>query len=102
MVQVLHTFEQEPRSRQSIKLSGGGGHRLRVEDYRIRYEIDDATKRVIVYRIKHRRLKFLATVREFGGLTSGRARMVYKTGPSSQPARFSTKGEALRYKRPCC
>ncbi len=55
IAQALHTLEQEPRSPQSIKLSGGGGYRLRVGDYRILYEIDDVTKRVIVYRVKHRR-----------------------------------------------
>ncbi|MEK7762419.1 MAG: type II toxin-antitoxin system RelE/ParE family toxin [Nitrospirota bacterium] len=55
IAQALHTLELEPRSSQSIKLSGGGGHRLRVGDYRLLYEIDDATKRVIVYRVKHRR-----------------------------------------------
>lgn len=44
-----------PRSNQSIKLSGTGGYRLRVGDDRILYEIDDATRAVTVYRIKHRR-----------------------------------------------
>ena len=52
---ALHTLEQKPRSHQSIKLSGGEGHRLRVGDYRILYEIDDSTRKDIVYRIKHRR-----------------------------------------------
>ena len=55
IAQALHTLEQEPRSSQSVKLSGGGGHRLRVGTYRILYEIDETTKRVIVYRVKHRR-----------------------------------------------
>jgi mRNA interferase RelE/StbE len=36
-------------------LSGGEGHRLRVGDYRILYAIDDSAKKVIVYRVKHRR-----------------------------------------------
>lgn len=48
IAQALHMLEQEPRSPQTVKLSGGEGHRLRVGEYRILYEIDDATKRVIV------------------------------------------------------
>lgn len=53
IARAIHTLEQEPRSPQSVKLSGGGGHRLRVGTYRILYEIDDAMKRVIFYRVKH-------------------------------------------------
>ena len=55
IAQAFHTLEQNPRSHQSIKLSGGEGYRLRVGDYRILYDIDDPAKRVSVYRIKHRR-----------------------------------------------
>jgi len=55
ITQALQTLEQNPRSHQSIKLSGGEGYRLRVGDYRILYDIDDLAKKVIVYRIKHRR-----------------------------------------------
>lgn len=52
---AIQSLETEPRPRQSIKLSGGEGHRLRVGAYRVLYEINDAEKKVIVYRIKHRR-----------------------------------------------
>jgi len=55
ITQALQILEQNPRSHQSIKLSGGEGYRLRAGDYRILYEIDDPAKKVIVYRIKHRR-----------------------------------------------
>ena len=55
ITQALHTLEQKPRSPQTIKLSGGDGYRLRVGDYRILYDIDDSARRVIAYRIKHRR-----------------------------------------------
>ena len=55
ITQALHSLEQKPRSHQSIKLSGGEGHRLRVGDYRILYAIEDSAKKVIVYRVKHRR-----------------------------------------------
>ncbi len=53
--QAFRTLEANPRSHQSIKLSGGEGYRFRVGDYRILYEIDDQGKTVVVYRIKHRR-----------------------------------------------
>ena len=55
ITQALQILEQNPRSHQSIKLSGSEGYRLRVGDYRILHEIDDPAKKVIVYRIKHRR-----------------------------------------------
>jgi mRNA interferase RelE/StbE len=52
---ALQTLASNPRSHQSMKLSGGEGYRLRVSDYRILYEIDDLRKQVAIYRIKHRR-----------------------------------------------
>ena len=55
ITQALQILELNPRSHQSIKVSGGEGYRLRAGDYRILYEIDDPAKKVIVYRIKHRR-----------------------------------------------
>lgn len=55
IAQAFHALARNPRSHQSIKLSGGEGYRLRVGDYRILYDIDDPAKHVIVYRIKHRR-----------------------------------------------
>ena len=55
ITQSIAVLEKNPRSHQSIKLSGGEGYRLRVGDYRILYEIDDSNKKVVIYRIKHRR-----------------------------------------------
>jgi len=51
----LQMLGDNPRSHQSIKLSGTEAYRLRVGDYRILYEIDDSTRSVTVLRIKHRR-----------------------------------------------
>ena len=48
-------LEQEPRGRQTVKLTKDEGYRLRIGDYRVLYRIDDAGKRVYVYRVKHRR-----------------------------------------------
>lgn len=46
---------REPRQHGAIKLTGEDGYRLRSGDYRILYRIDDKTKIVFIYRIKHRR-----------------------------------------------
>jgi len=48
-------LEKEPRGHQTEKLAGGGGYRLRIGEYRVLYRIDDSSKRVFVYRVKHRR-----------------------------------------------
>jgi mRNA interferase RelE/StbE len=51
----MQGLADNPRPRQSIKLSGTESYRLRVGDYRILYEINNPAKSVTVYRIKHRR-----------------------------------------------
>jgi mRNA interferase RelE/StbE len=53
----LQMLAGNPRPRGVRKLQGreGGGYRVRVGDYRILYQIDDASKAVRIYRIKHRR-----------------------------------------------
>jgi len=52
---ILELYD-EPRPHNAKKLTGRGSRwRLRVGDYRVLYEIDDARKIVKVYRIAHRR-----------------------------------------------
>jgi mRNA interferase RelE/StbE len=51
----IDTFETNPRPTDSKKLKGDAGHSLRVGTYRVLYDIDDKTKTVTIYRIKHRR-----------------------------------------------
>lgn len=54
--EVILGLYDEPRPHNCKKLSGGGSRwRIRVGDYRILYEIDDAQRIVKVYRIAHRR-----------------------------------------------
>lgn len=36
-------------------MSGGDGWRIRVGDYRVLYRVDDHERRVLIYRIGHRR-----------------------------------------------
>lgn len=45
----------DPRPVGSQKLVGEDGYRIRAGDYRILYRIDDLSKRVFIYRVKHRR-----------------------------------------------
>ena len=45
---------ENPRLPGSRKLRGLEGYRLRVGDYRVLYEVDDAAQRVVVYRVMAR------------------------------------------------
>jgi len=51
----IDSLEENPRPVDSKKLKGDAGYSLRVGTYRILYDIDDKSKLVIIYRIKHRR-----------------------------------------------
>ena len=55
VTQKLTELEQNPRVAGVTKLKGIEGYRLRVEDYRILFTIDDRRREVCVYRVKHRR-----------------------------------------------
>ncbi|MDO8643645.1 MAG: type II toxin-antitoxin system RelE/ParE family toxin [bacterium] len=44
-----------PRPSGCKKLVGEDGFRIRVGDYRILYRIDDANKKIFIYRVKHRK-----------------------------------------------
>jgi len=52
---AVMTLQDDPRPRGYRKLVGGESqYRLRVEDYRVVYGVDDAERSVVVYRIRHR------------------------------------------------
>lgn len=54
--QAILTLEDNPRPHGVRKLSGYHNRwRLRVGSYRIIYQIDDATREIVVLRIAHRR-----------------------------------------------
>lgn len=55
LLQKAARLTLEPRQPQVEKLEGSEGYRLRAGDYRILFTIDDRTKTVTVYRIRHRR-----------------------------------------------
>lgn len=52
---ALLKLESSPRPQGAKKLVGEDGWRIRVGDYRILYRIDEVSKRIYIYRIKHRR-----------------------------------------------
>jgi mRNA interferase RelE/StbE len=50
------SLRDDPHPAGSVKLSGRlEGWRVRVGDYRILYQIDDAARTVTIVRVKHRR-----------------------------------------------
>jgi len=46
---------ENPKPFGCQKLTDENGYRIRSGDFRILYHIDDGTKEVIIYRVKHRR-----------------------------------------------
>jgi len=52
---ALFALAHEPRPRGALKLTGRAGWRLRVGDYRVLYDIDDAKQTVTVVHVGHRR-----------------------------------------------
>lgn len=55
IVKKLRILAKDARPPGSIKLTGEDGYRLRIGDYRVLYRVDDAAKRIYIYRIKHRK-----------------------------------------------
>jgi mRNA interferase RelE/StbE len=53
---AIRSLAENPRPPGSLKLSDEeNGYRIRVRDIRILYRINDGTKEVVIYRVKHRR-----------------------------------------------
>jgi mRNA interferase RelE/StbE len=56
IVQAMRSLAEEPYPRGVQKLKPPfNGHRIRVGDYRILYDVDTRRKVVAVYAVKHRR-----------------------------------------------
>jgi mRNA interferase RelE/StbE len=53
--QYVDRLAENPRPPGAKKLRGTTDYSLRVGVYRILYDIDDTTRTVTVYRVKHRR-----------------------------------------------
>ena len=52
---ILAALAGDPRPTGNQKLVGLEAYRIRVGDHRVIYEIDDATRVVVVIRVRHRR-----------------------------------------------
>lgn len=48
-------LRESPRPLGVVKLTAEEGYRLRVGDFRILYRVEDGSKTVFIYRVKHRR-----------------------------------------------
>ena len=53
--QHIDKLSENPRPADAKKLRGRSDYSLRVGTYRILYDIDDEARKIIIYRIKHRR-----------------------------------------------
>jgi mRNA interferase RelE/StbE len=51
----IRALAKDARPPGCLKLTGDDGYRVRSGDYRILYRIDDASKRIFIYRVKHRK-----------------------------------------------
>ena len=52
----LRSLAYDPRPRGCRELVGtSADYRIRVGDYRVAYEVDDLSHRIVVYRIRHRK-----------------------------------------------
>jgi mRNA interferase RelE/StbE len=55
IMKKVSSLEDNPRPHGCLQLTAEQGYRLRSGSYRIIYRIDDGSKDVFVYRIKHRK-----------------------------------------------
>lgn len=55
VIRKIRALREDARPPGSLKLTDEDGYRVRAGDHRILYRIDDAGRRVFIYRIKHRK-----------------------------------------------
>lgn len=53
--EAVMLLAKNPRPHGVKKMSADEGFRVRVGDFRVLYRIDDAAKKIFVYRVKHRK-----------------------------------------------
>lgn len=51
----IRALSKDARPPGCLQLTNNEGYRIRAGDYRILYRIDDAAKRIYIYRVKHRK-----------------------------------------------
>jgi mRNA interferase RelE/StbE len=55
ILKKIRALSVDARPPGCLKLTDEDGYRIRTGDYRILYRIDEALKRIYIYRIKHRK-----------------------------------------------
>ena len=55
IVKKMRLLSENPRPPGSLKITAEEGHRIRVGDHRVLYRVDDDSRRIYIYRIKHRK-----------------------------------------------
>lgn len=55
IIKRIRELSKNARPPGCLKLTGEEGYRLRVGDHRVLYRIDDPSKRIYIYRVKHRK-----------------------------------------------
>ena len=56
IIEKIQSLAQEPRPSGVVKLKGSGKeYRIRIGDYRVRYEIEDSSQIIRLLQCKHRR-----------------------------------------------
>jgi len=55
IIKKIIALKKNPRPPGCLKLTAEQGYRIRSENYRIIYRIDDKKKEIFIYRIKHRK-----------------------------------------------
>ena len=55
ILKKIHALAEDARPPGCLKLTDEDGYRIRIGEYRALYRIDDPSKRIFVYRIKHRK-----------------------------------------------
>ena len=55
ILKKIRALSKDARPPGCLKLTGDDGYRVRSGDYRILYRIDDSSKRIYIYRAKHRK-----------------------------------------------
>ena len=55
ILRKIRALSKDARPPGCLKLTGDDGFRIRAGDYRVLYRIDGSSKRIYIYRIKHRK-----------------------------------------------
>ncbi len=53
--EAILALGEDPRPQGAVKLTGLEGYRIKVRYMRVLYRVDNEAKKVIIYRVKHRK-----------------------------------------------